>query len=200
MPRRPGGRPVRLSPEDFERTAEALVDVLPVATFEVSEEPTDAREMLRPLGETWRERITRGALAISGTSDKKSRAYLSARRRLERYVTESGRERRRPRPLDLRALVKKIRRPHLDVRAELDLTVCADVVYVGQHKCPMPSSPPQRIRAETLAPVRRALREGDETAAALALLGAFVFEYGLNVEPDARGVIGNISEIRVELR
>lgn len=200
MPRRGGGRRVVITPEDVAMTADALLDVLPRATFDVvPEEPADPRELLRPLGETWRERITRGAIAISGTTDKRSRAYLSARRRLERYVTETASERRRPRPLDLRGLAKKIRRPHLDVKDGLRVTMCADVVYVGQHKCPMPAGGPQSIRPNTLGTVRARLRDGDEDGAARALLDAFVFEYGLNAEPDARGVIGGLSEIHVEL-
>lgn len=203
MPKRGRGHRSRgrvvLSAEDIARASDALVDVLPRTVVEIPATPANVREMLVPLGSTWRERLSRGAIALSGETDKRTRAYLSARRRLERYVSERAKERRRPRAGALEGLARRISRPRLDVDDELDVMVCADVIYVGQHKCPMPTVPPQRIRSTQLGTVRRMLRAGDEVGAGKALLDAFVYEYRLNDEHEARGIIGNISEISVTI-
>lgn len=197
MPKRRSARVV-LTRADLSKTAAALLERVPMVEETIPEEPESIEDVLSKLGKTRREQIRRGAIALSGSADTKSRAYLSARRRLERYTTTKGEERRRARPKALQEIARTIRRPHLDVRQELTVQMLADVIYAGQQKT-MPAHGAQLIRARYLAPVRARLRDGAESEAALELLGAFVLEYGLNTEPDARGVIGNIEWIEIEV-
>jgi len=196
MPKRRSVR-VQLTRADLRMTAGALLERLPKAEEEIPAEPESIEDVLSRLGKTRREQIRRGAIALAGTGDTKSRAYKSARRSLERYTAGQGRERRKPAPSRLQSIARTVRRPHLDVSAELEVQMEADVIYAGQRKT-MPAHGAQLIRARFLAPVRAHLRSGDEREAALELLGAFVQEYGLNTEPEARGVIGNIRWITVE--
>lgn len=188
-----------LTEADVERVAERLVAVLPRAIVEIPESPTSIREILAPLGDTQTERVSRAAVALAGTSDKRTRAYKSARRRIERYVTQ-GRERRgvvRPR---LEQIARQVRRPHLPVDRGVSVELGADVLYVGQHKPQMPASGEgQEISASELSTVRRHLRDGDELAAARALLDEWVYQYRLATDRDADGVIGNIDRVRIEL-
>src|SRR2546428_13250770 len=62
----------------------------------------------------------------------------------------------------------------------------------------MPIGKPQRIRAADLLEMRERWRDGDRVAAARALLDVWVYAYGLNTEPSAEGVIGNIVSVSVE--
>lgn len=192
-PRRP--TPVRLTEGDLDATADALTDVLPVAVLDVPLAPPSIDDLLGPLGATRKERIRRGAIALSGES--RGKAYLAARRRLERYTTK-GRERRSARGGVLATMAAAIRRPHLPTDASLTVSMEADVIYAGQTKR-MPVGLPQVLTARELSTVRRHLRAGDERAAARALLDAWVFAYGLHGTPDAEGVIGNITTLDIEL-
>ena len=170
---------------------------MPVAVEEVPEEPATIEEILDSMPGSRSENITRLAMAISGSSERSSRAYKSARRSLERYVTVSA-EKRRPRRARLVEIVRRVRHPKLDTKQALAVSMLASVIYVGQKKS-MPAGGPQVIRAEALGGVRAKLRDGDELGAARALLDAWVFAYGLNTQPVAEGVIGSIEWISVEL-
>lgn len=196
--RGPGGLDwVVLTPRDLRMTAAALIERLPVAVEEVPEEPMTIEEILEQMPGSRSEKISQLALAMSGTSDRSSRAYKSQRRSLERYVTHAG-ERRTPRKSRLLQLARLIRRPRLDVKQALAVAMQASVIYVGQVKT-MPAGGPQFIEAERLATVRARLRDGDELGAARALLDAWVYAYRLNSQPIADGVIGSIEWITVEL-
>lgn len=198
MPRR--SRRVSLTDGDVELVAERLREVLPVAVLDVPEAPRTIDEVLSRLGDTRREQITRGAIALSGSSDKSSRAYKSARRRLERYTTTGGTERRRARPNALEQIVRTVRRPHLPTDRGLTVRMRADVVYAGTART-MPASGPQPIAPARLSAMRRHLRDGDVEAAARALLDEFVRVYGL-VTDLARGgedVLGHIEWCEVAL-
>lgn len=197
MPRKRGR--VRLSGADLALVADHLTDVLPRAIVEIPAAPTDIRELLAPIADTRREQLSKAAVALAGTSDKKSRAYKSARRRLERYVTDARERRGRTRPA-LRQIAERIRRPHLPTDASILVSrVTADVFYEGQVKT-MPAGAPTEISARNLATMRRLLREGDQEGAARALLNEWVFAYGLNTEREAEGVIGNIERITVQVQ
>lgn len=200
--RRGGGRRQRdqvvLTARDIRLTADALTRHLPAAEREVPTEPVTFDEILESMGPGSRsEKISRLAMAMSGTSERSSRAYKSARRSMERYTTTAT-ERRRPSLGRLQSIAKIVRRPHLDVRQALKVQMLADVIYVGQQK-QMPAAGPQEIPASRLSRVRERLRSGDEIDAAIELLNVWVHVYGLNTEPVAQGVIGNIEWITVEL-
>lgn len=190
---------VVLSAADLARTADALVQVLPMAIVEIRIDVLTPERLIDMLpGRSRTEKITRGAISLAGTGDKSSRAYKSARRRLERYVAEEGRQRRRPRESVLRELVKRLQRPHLPTDTALLVAMTADVIYVGQVKT-MPAGGALRVPPRALGRVRDRLRAGDEQGAALELLNAWVYEYPLNSEPEAQGVIGNIERIEINL-
>lgn len=188
---------VKITPNDLRVTARALTERLPVAIDEVPDEPATIDELMRSMPGSRTERLSRLAMAMSGSSERSSRAYRSARRSIERYVT-TGAERRRPRESRLVQIARYVRRPHLNAKQALAVAMKASVIYVGQVKT-MPAGGPQFIDARALGKVRDKLRNGDEPGAARALLDAWVYAYRLNTEPIAEGVIGSIEWITVEL-
>ncbi|MEG7787081.1 hypothetical protein U2388_15140, partial [Listeria monocytogenes] len=75
------------------------------------------------------EKLSRLAMSMSGTSDRSSTAYRSARRSLERYTTTATEE-RRPGLGRLQQIVRIVRRPFLDPKQALAVQLMASVIYV----------------------------------------------------------------------
>jgi hypothetical protein len=139
------------------------------------------------------------AQELAGTTDKRSRAYKSAQRSVNRWTTERGAQRRTPSGVNVqriqaagqrRELAERLRQARITVSAELEVDPSPDGTEAGMR--------PRDIEDAEIEDTRwiDAFEEGrDDDAAQLfgeALLDAY--------EPTLReSAIGNVDSLHIEL-
>lgn len=115
-----------------------------MAEFEQSDDAND------DLQEAARAYLRQGFIiaALAGTSDKKSTAYKSARRNVERWTTTTASQRRKPSPASLQKVSTS---KGLNIVVVADFSVGDDPAYLRKNKTMQPSTLGQQEAAEFLA-------------------------------------------------
>lgn len=178
-----------------------------MAAFEPAEAPSlEAPDLVAPglSGMRRRENITELAELLSGTSDKKSKAYRTARRNVERW---SPSER-------MRARGAHVRQPNVVSKERLGVARKQQNEYLrrlrlrgGEMRVLIVISsdrprwkPPHDWIHIRQAPMRRTLRlwaEGDHETAAAVLFGEFMDQYSV-ANPEDWERLSEVEEMRLE--
>lgn len=152
-----------------------------------------------PERELTTEQVSELAMERAGTRDKKSRAYKSARRSIERRRTTTAKETRGQR---VRRLTDAIRRRGLHVQAEVEMDPSPDPDSPEEDK--RPRSIDIYLGGEVLDPLATALDRGDVDEAAAEFWDAVLRGYE-EVGPDEHSFLAgaaddlDVSALSIEL-
>lgn len=159
--------------------------------------PIDPRELTRP-GASLREQRSELAEALAGTTDRRSRAYKTARRQAERWLPREGRRASVPSPA-ARGRLRVVRfHQQANVRAIRDQgasVMFSIAFYEGQRPQWVPAHEYRHIPAATMREVTDLWAEDRPIEAANVLYETFLAAYDV---PNPDDWIGN--NIHHELR
>jgi hypothetical protein len=135
------------------------------------------------------------AQAIAGTSDKKSRAYKTAMRNLQRYSAAEGRQRRTPKKLTPKITkAVQLRRAAERLRGPIEIRWLGPVIKISADERQRLDLDATLSDAE-LVEVRDHLARGDDQAAIDALADASLADYLGDIDADA--IMNEANDLRI---